>query len=538
VLRESEARLRELADAMPQIVWTATADGHLDYFNRRWYEMTGASDSIVSEQSWLSMTHPEDRQKTHEAWLRAVTTGERCEVEHRLVVAGSGTYRWHLARALPVRDATGAILHWYGSCTDIQDQKTVEWQLREVQQQLEARVDQRTAALSEAVVALQGEIAERVSAEQALKSSEERFGKAFNSSPDAMAIVDRKDYRFLEVNERWEAMFGYTRAEVIGHSAEDLGLVVHGEQAQRGRTLLETERELRDFEMELCARSGEILQVLVHTETVEMAGEPCYIVIIRDVTAKKRAEAAAEEQRRELAHLSRVSSLGELSGALAHELNQPLAAILANTRAAQRIVTRDSPDLVELREILEDIALDDRRAAEVILRLRALLKKGDARPVEIDLNELVTEVTALLRSELIRRRVATRTELAAALPPVFGERVQLQQVLLNLVANACDAMAGMAADRRLITITTALMPDGCVQLSVGDRGEGVPVHRLDQIFEAFYTTKEDGLGLGLAICRSIVSAHNGHLWARNQPEGGASFHLVLDPAPSSVLAVQ
>jgi C4-dicarboxylate-specific signal transduction histidine kinase len=222
-----------------------------------------------------------------------------------------------------------------------------------------------------------------------------------------------------------------------------------------------------------------------------------------------------------------------LSGALAHELNQPLAAILANTRAAQRLVTRRTPDLSEIQAILEDIALDDRRAGEVIGRLRVLLKKGEPRPTKVDLNDLVTEVRALLHSDLIRRRVASETKLAWTLPPVFGERVELQQVLLNLVQNACDAMAGTPSHQRLVTISTGLTPDGCVQLSVEDRGHGIPPERLNQIFDAFFTTKENGLGLGLAICRSIVTAHGGRLWAENNSSPGATFHLMLDPADSS-----
>jgi PAS domain S-box-containing protein len=529
-LRESEAGLRELADAMPQIVWTATADGRLDYFNRRWYDITGAEESTLANQSFLSMTHPDDRQQTLDAWRRAVATGEPCEVEHRLQIGDTGYYRWHLARARPVRDSTGTIVRWYGSCTDIEDHKAVERELRETQHQLEERVVQRTADLSAAVVALQDEIADRVAAEQALRSSEERFGKAFHSSPDAILIVRQQDFRLIEVNEKWEAMFGYSRTEVIGRTAGELDLVVDQEQNQRGRILLENQGYLHDFELELRTRSGDILQVRMVTDTLEMAGEPCYIVNLRDVTARKRADMEAEEQRRELAHLSRVASLGELSGALAHELNQPLAAILANTRAAQRIMMHGRPDLAEVRDILEDIALDDRRAGEVIGRLRALLKKGEARISEIDVNELVLDVRALLHSDLIRRRVSADTELEPSLPPVFGERVQLQQVLINLVGNACDAMVGTGAHQRLITISTGLTPEGWVQLSVRDRGDGIPQERLDRIFDAFFTTKENGLGLGLAISRSIATAHGGRLWAANDPSGGATFHLVLNPA--------
>ncbi|MFL5448100.1 MAG: PAS domain S-box protein, partial [Gemmatimonadales bacterium] len=529
-LRESEGRLRDMANAMPQIVWTASSEGRLEYFNRRWHEMTGATESVITDQSWLAMTHPEDQQKTREAWLRAVATGEPCEVEHRLKVSATGDYRWHLARAHPVRDASGAIIRWYGSCTDIQDQKGVERELRDTQQQLESRVEERTVDLSAAVVALEAEIADRITAERALRSSEERFGKAFHSSPHGIAIIRRGDYRVVEVNEKWEMMFGHTRNNVVGRTGQELNMVVDERQASMAQQQLEAEGFLHEFEMELRTRSGAILQVLLVADTMEMAGEQCFIVNVRDVTERKQAEVAAEAQRRELAHLSRVASLGELSGALAHELNQPLAAILANTRAAQRMMSRNAPDLVEIRAILEDIVVDDRRAGQVIGRLRALLKKGEMRTSEVNLNELVGEVRGLLHSELIRRRVATDIRLTPLMPLVLGDRVELQQVILNLIGNACDAMVERPADHRLLTISTSITPDGWVELTVQDRGTGIPPERLEQIFDAFFTTKASGLGLGLAICRSIVHAHGGRLWAVNNPLGGASFHLALDPA--------
>ncbi|HKP49310.1 MAG TPA: PAS domain S-box protein, partial [Gemmatimonadales bacterium] len=532
-LRESEGRLRDLANAMPQIVWTATSEGRLDYFNRRWHEMTGASTSVILEQSWLSMTHPEDQVKTRDAWLRAVATGEPCEVEHRLRVADTGEYRWHLARARPVCDASGTIIRWYGSCTDIQDQKSVEGELRDIQQQLESRVAERTADLSAAVVALEAEIADRITAERALRSSEERFGKAFHSSPHGIAIISQGDYRIVEVNEKWEMMFGHSRNDVVGRTGEELNLIVDERQSSTALMQLEAEGFLHEFEMELRTRSGAILQVLLVADTMEMAGEQCFIVNVRDVTERKEAEVVAEAQRRELTHLSRVASLGELSGALAHELNQPLAAILANTRAAQRIMSRNAPDLVEIRAILEDIVVDDRRAGQVIGRLRALLKKGERRTSEVNLNELVEEVRHLLNSELIRRRVTTDLRLTPVMPLILGDRVELQQVILNLISNACDAIAGRRADHRLLTISTSVTPEGWVELAVQDRGTGIPPERLDQIFDAFFTTKANGLGLGLAICRSIVNAHGGRLWAVNNPFGGATFHLALDPAGRS-----
>jgi C4-dicarboxylate-specific signal transduction histidine kinase len=330
-------------------------------------------------------------------------------------------------------------------------------------------------------------------------------------------------------------MFGYIRAEALGRSAEDLRILVHEGEDLEARAVLEATGKLRDFEVHARNKSGELLRILLVADTVEMAGEPCYIIIIRDVTDRKRAESMLQEQQRELAHLSRVAALGELSGALAHELNQPLAAILANARAAQRMIMSQG-NTTEIRDILEDIALDDMRAGEVISRLRSLLKKGDIQPRPVDLAEIVGEVLDLLHSDLIRRRVTVSTQLDPSLPPIMGDRVQLQQVLLNLIVNACDAMADQPPEDRRIIIAERLSARGAVQLSVNDRGPGVAEQQLDQIFEPFVTTKEAGLGLGLAICRSIVIAHGGRLWAVNSAEGGATFILELDPIqPLSML---
>jgi PAS domain S-box-containing protein len=336
----------------------------------------------------------------------------------------------------------------------------------------------------------------------------------------------------LEANATWQTMFGYSRDEVLGRTVVELGIWTAPER-ERFRGLLDTEPRVREFEVELRTRTREIRQVVVGADTVEMGGEACYIVFIRDVTERKRAEAESQQQRLEVAHLSRVAMLGELSGALAHELNQPLTAILANARAAQRLLRVTSPDLDELRSILADIAEDDRRAGEVIERLRAFLRKGDIQPGRLNLNEVVTEVLGLVHSDLIQRGVTVDARLADALPAVFADRVQLQQVLLNLLLNACDAMAAGTSGQKLLTITTVETETGDVELSVADHGTGIAPHEMDRVFEPFVTSKPHGLGLGLAICRSIVTAHGGKLWANNNAEGGATFHLTLDSDPIS-----
>ena len=254
-----------------------------------------------------------------------------------------------------------------------------------------------------------------------------------------------------------------------------------------------------------------------------------------DVTPLKEAEQELLRQHGELAHLSRVSMLGELSGSLAHELNQPLTAILSNAQAARRLLDRDVPDVTEVREILNDIVDQDRRAGDVIQRLRSMLKKGEVQRLPLDVNGLILESLRLMRGDLAGRSVAVTTELAADLPTVSGDRVQLQQVLLNLVLNASDAMAALEpADRRLL-VRAERDGDGGVRISVSDRGCGIPADRLEAVFEPFVTTKAAGLGLGLAVCRTIVRAHGGELRAENNGEGtpGATLHFVLPGAAPS-----
>jgi signal transduction histidine kinase len=246
-----------------------------------------------------------------------------------------------------------------------------------------------------------------------------------------------------------------------------------------------------------------------------------------DITRRKQVELQLQQQRTELAHLSRVTSLGELSGSLAHELNQPLGAILSNAQAALHYLDRDVPDLGEVRDILEDIVADDKRAGEVIRRLRALLRKDEEVHQLLDANELIGDVLHLMRSELDNRGVTPSVELMPDLPRINGDRVQLEQVLLNLVVNACDAMTDAAKTDRQLRLRTARTTDAFVSIIVSDRGKGILPEHLERIFEPFFTTKEQGLGLGLAVCRTIVAAHHGRLWASSNGDGGASFHLSL-----------
>jgi PAS domain S-box-containing protein len=254
--------------------------------------------------------------------------------------------------------------------------------------------------------------------------------------------------------------------------------------------------------------------------------------VVVDISQRKQAELESEMQRQELTHLSRVGVLGELSGALAHELGQPLATIFSNAQAAQRFLAQEPVDLREIREILDDILSEDRRASEVIRRLRAMLKKGQAQLQPLHLNDVATEVLDIARGDLMGRSVSVTTQLAPDLPAVRGDRIQLQQVLLNLVLNACEAMSDNDPAERHLTIVTTPNGLGTAQISVIDRGTGIPANMLERLFEPFVTTKVQGLGLGLSISRSIVTAHGGRLWATNNPDLGASFFVSLLAARS------
>ena len=245
-----------------------------------------------------------------------------------------------------------------------------------------------------------------------------------------------------------------------------------------------------------------------------------------DITQRKVAELEAEQDRTALRHMTRVSLLGQLSASIAHQLNQPLASILSNAEAARKMLRRDDVDLEELRAICDDIVSEDNRAAQVIRRLGALYKRGEREVRPVDVNELVRETLGLMHTDLVTRQVTVTTELAPALPMIEGERVQLQQVLMNLIVNASDAMHGSPESARMLSVRTVQTGDA-VRIDVGDRGPGIKPDELERIFDMFWTTKPAGMGIGLAICRSITTAHGGTLTAQNNADGGATFSVTL-----------
>ena len=246
-----------------------------------------------------------------------------------------------------------------------------------------------------------------------------------------------------------------------------------------------------------------------------------------DITRRKQAETELQRQREALAHVARVSLMGELTASLAHELNQPLTAILSNAQAAQRFLMNQTFNLDEVREILKDIVDDNNRASEIIRRIRALVRKEELALARLDLTAVIRDVLSLVQSDANLRNVEMIFQGGDKVSAVRGDRIQLQQVLLNLLLNAFDAMKDCATEARQVWVRVNSDASGWVEVSVRDPGIGLTSDKLDRIFEPFFTTKKEGLGMGLSISRSIVEAHGGHLWAENNPDRGVTFHLVL-----------
>ena len=343
------------------------------------------------------------------------------------------------------------------------------------------------------------------------------------------------------LSDRWQEMLGGPpQPVVIGFG--DLAAQVHPDDFPELRRHLHAalKGEIPAYEVDhrVRALSGEWVWIHSRGEVVSRDADGRALRmsgVNEDITARRHAEEALAEKRTELAHLSRVTMLGELSGSLAHELNQPLAAILSNAQAAQRFLARNPGDIAEVSAILQDIVDDDKRAGEVIRRLRALLRKEEIEHQSLDVNEIVLEVLRLMRSDLVNRNVSVSTQLAPALPAVTGDRVQLQQVLINLVINGADALEGSLARERHLSVRTALT-HGHVEVTVTDSGKGIAAEDLERVFQPFVTTKVQGMGLGLAVCRTIVNAHAGQIWAVRNADAGSTFHFTLPAARAKVAA--
>ena len=412
---------------------------------------------------------------------------------------------------------------------EIDHRKKAEVALKKAHDDLEKRVEDRTSDLTKSVDELQKEITVRQRAEQALRGSEEKYRTLTeNLSVGVFRSTPGPKGNYIEVNSAYIRMFGFENKETL-LSLYAYDLYQNPDDRDKFSKKMLKDGAVKNEEIMFKRRDGTPFYGSATAVAVkDTDGQVRYYDgILEDITELRQAKEEARKRREEIAHLGRVATMGELSASLAHELNQPLTAILSNAQAALRFIAGDSPDLAEIRDILGDIVADDRRAGEVIHRLRSLFRKGEFEKVAVNMNDLIHEVVSLINTEAMIRNVSIDTTLDRSLSPVLGDRIHLQQVIINFILNASEAMTDIEDAPRKIIISTSKTDQKMVKVGVRDFGSGIMEDQLDQIIEPFYTTKPEGMGMGLSINRSIIEAHTGRFWAENNPDRGATFYFTL-----------
>jgi PAS domain S-box-containing protein len=502
-LRESERSARSALDGIAGLVAIMTPNGEVETVNRQCVEYFGRP--VEEQKDWVTtdMVHPEDLPQMLENFQRAIASEISYHFEQRLR-RFDGKYRWFETRGGSVRDDTGSIVRWYVLLTDIEDRKH---------------------------------------AEDALRESEAKFRDYAESASDWYWETD-PDHKFTHLTEDERRLArGVAAVSRIGVARWEFATDVQSEPEkwELHRSMLKARQPFRDFVYQATHGDGSVVYNKISGKPVfDAKGEfRGYRGTGTDVTALRTVEAQARESERryreaqlELAHANRVATMGQLTASITHEVNQPITAAVTYALAARRFLSVKPPNLDEVDDVLSLIVKEGNRAGEVVGRVRALIKKAPARKDAVEINDAILEVIALTRTEAANNRVLVRTQLAEGLPRVQGDRVQLQQVLLNLVINAIEAMRDVDEEERELLISTRHEPDG-VSVEVRDSGPGFAAADLDRVFEAFYSTKPSGVGLGLSICRSIIEAHNGRLWASPNVPRGAVFGFVAPAHPAA-----
>ena len=487
-LQTSERNLSLMINAIPTYVHVLRPDGSVLYVNQQVLDYTGLTLEDVQKEGYRARVfHPEDVERLREERREALTRAVPFENEQR-VLHKDGRYRWFLIRYNPFLNEQGRIDRWYATAFDIEDRKRAE-----------AEVEQAYLRLAEA----------------------QRVSKTGSFITDLLA----DDHNWSEETFR---IFEFDPAVKV--TAQMIRDIVHPEDLPSFDSMIARAMTATDvdFVFRIVTPAGAVKHIRGMARVMEQtAGRPLFIGALQDITESKIAEEALDKARSELAHVTRVTTLNALTASIAHEVNQPLSGIVSNGSACLRWLAGDTPDLDEVRETVRDIVRDGKRAAEVIARIRALATKRTAPREKVDLNETVREVLAIVADEAKRKSVMIRTGFTDEVPPIFGDRVQLQQVVLNLVMNGLEAMSSVSGRARELVITTGNTDAGQVQVTFEDSGTGLDPNTRERIFDPFYTTKPAGMGMGLCISRSILQQHGGRLWAAPNDGPGTSFHFTL-----------
>jgi PAS domain S-box-containing protein len=489
-LRESEERFRTMANTAPVMIWMAGTDKLCTFLNKGWLDFTGRTVEQELGNGWVEGVHPEDFGRCIAVYTNSFDARQEFTIEYRLR-RFDGEYCWVLDHGVPRFAPNGTFLGYIGTAIDITELKR---------------------------------------GEETLEKQRAFLRQVIDIDPNFIFAKDRQG-RFTLVNQAVADAYGTTVEDLIGKTDADFNL--NREEVEffhrMDLEVMDTLKARFIPEEHLTDAKGEVrwLQT-VKCPILDKDGFANQVLgASTDITQRKRAESELQRNRQELAHVTRISTMGELATSLAHELNQPLTAILSNAQAAQRFMAANPADLEEVREILKDIVQDDSRASKVIQRMRALVKKEEVAFVSLDLADVIRDVVLLLRGDALLHSVRVLLDLNPGLPTVRGDKVQLQQVVLNLLLNSFDALRDCMVNEREVNVRAELEGEGMLRVAVRDRGPGLSGDKIDKIFQPFYTTKRDGLGMGLSISRSIIEAHGGRLWAENNPDRGATLYFSM-----------
>jgi PAS domain S-box-containing protein len=486
-LAASERNLKLIIDTIPALAWSARPDGSAEFFNQHYLDFISLSAEQASGWGWTAAVHPEDLNGLAAAWQRIMVSEAPGDAEARLR-RSDGKYRWFLFRANPLRDENGNIAKWYGINTDIEDRKRAEAELKRAYDSF---------------------------------SDAQRLSKTGSFITDL--LVD--DHNWSEEAFR---IFEFDPATKV--SVQKIRDIIHPDDLPSFDSVIARGMTGTDvnFGFRIVTARGVVKHVRGVAHVIEkVEGRPMFIGALQDVTESVVAEEALNRARSELAHVARITTVSALTASIAHEVNQPLSGIVTNAGTCLRMLAADPPDIDGARETARRTIRDGNRASDVVTRLRALFSKKEFTLESLDLNETIREVIALSMSDLQRNRVILQSDLAHDLPRVTGDRVQLQQVILNLLRNASDAMVRVDDRPRQLLVRTERENSDRVRVTVRDAGVGVDHQSMDKLFQAFYTTKSGGMGIGLSVSRSIVERHHGRLWAESNDGPGATFSFSI-----------
>jgi PAS domain S-box-containing protein len=494
-LRGSERNLALIINTIPALAWSARPDGSAEFFNQHYLNFIGFSAEQASGFGWTAAVHPEDVNALAATWQHIMASEVPGEAEARLR-RNDGAYRWFLFRANPLRDESGAIVKWYGMNTDIEDRKRAEIELRRAYDSF---------------------------------SDAQRLSKTGSFITDLVG----DDHNWSEETYR---IFGFEPGTKV--TLEGIQALIHPDDLPSFQAMIA--RAMSGVDVNFSFRIVTARASLKHVRGIahvieQVEGRPMFVGALQDATESLEAEEALNKARSELAHVARVTTVSTLTASIAHEINQPLSGIITNAGTCLRMLAANPPDIDGARETAKRTIRDGNRASDVVSRLRAMFSKKEFTLESLDLNDATREVIALSVSDLQRHRVVVQSELAEDLPKITGDRIQLQQVILNLLRNASDAMISVDDRPRQLLVRTERENGDRVRVMVRDTGIGVDRQSMDKLFDAFYTTKTGGMGIGLSVSRSIVERHHGRLWAEPNDGPGATFSFSIPYAAGSVI---